>query len=86
MANKDALNQTLNESCAELREKNANMKETVKKGEDALKKIQEQEQANKDEVTALKLENKRKIRELEQQLKKVQNENERSSFEAEIIA
>ena len=83
MADKDALNQTLNESCAELREKNANMKETVKKAEDALKKIQEQEQAHKDEVTALELENNRKIRELEQQMKKVQNENKISSFEAE---
>ena len=78
MADKDALNQTLNESCAELREKNANMKETVKKAEDALQKIQEQEQAHRDEMTALELENKRKIRELEQQLKEVQNENERS--------
>ena len=83
MADKDALNQTLNESCAELREKNANMKENVKKAEDALQKIQEQEQAHRDEMTALELENKRKIRELEQQLKEVQNENERSSFEKE---
>jgi chromosome segregation ATPase len=83
MADKDTLNQTLNESCAELREKNANMKETVKKAEDALKKIQEQEQAHKEEIAALELENRRQLRELEQKLKKAQTENERNSFETE---
>ena len=69
LADKDALNQTLNESCGELRNRNASMESAVRKAESIL--------AEKDELAASNAE-------LQKRIENITKEKERSQKELEL--
>ena len=69
LADKDALNQTLNESCGELRNRNASMESAVRKAESIL--------AEKDELAASNAE-------LQKHIENITKEKERSQKELEL--